>query len=280
MQYENPLVPEGINTTDEHPLKEFAILSVGVILVVVFFMGLITLAVELSARFVPFEYEQQMVSSVLQKDPSKSTPQERYLQALADKIAQAQELPKEMVITVHYEDDDIKNAFATLGGHVFIHRGLVEQLSNENALELLLAHEIAHIKYRHPLKSLGSGLLMQIFWAIISGSSDPSALASISQLTSLSYSRSNETQADEEGLYCVFQLHHDVNGASELFQALIDQQSDSDFSPPKYLSTHPDLAERIIHLKKLAIKKGWSAQKKIKPLNLIFKKVSTTSGSE
>ncbi len=270
MQYENPLIPEGINTTDEHPLKEFVTLSLGVILVIAFFMGLITLAVELSARFVPFEYEQQMVSSVLQKIPSKSTPQERYLQALADKIAQTQNLPKNMIITVHYEDDDIKNAFATLGGHVFIHRGLVEQLSNENALDLLLAHEIAHIKYRHPLKNLGSGLLMQIFWAIISNSSDPSSLASISQLTSLSYSRSNETQADEEGLYSVFQLHHDVNGASELFQMLIDQHNGSDFSPPKYLSTHPDLAKRIKHLKKLAIEEGWPSQNEPKNLPLVF----------
>jgi predicted Zn-dependent protease len=44
------------------------------------------------------------------------------------------------------------NAFATAGGHIFVCRGLMEALTNEDALAAVLAHEIAHIQLRHSVE--------------------------------------------------------------------------------------------------------------------------------
>jgi len=171
-----------------------------------------------------------------------------------------------MNIKIHFIDEETVNAFATLGGHILIYRGLLEKLSSENALTMLLAHEIAHIKHRHPIKSLSSGLFLQIFWSMLSNSSQSLDMITFTQLTSLSYSRSNETEADKEGLFSVYQIYQDVNGATDLFQTLIKYQQHSGFTPPEYLNTHPDLEKRISTLKNLAEKNGWSAEKPLIPI--------------
>ena len=46
-------------------------------------------------------------------------------------------------MTVHAVQDPTVNAFATLGGHVFVFTGLVDSLDSENGLAMVLAHELA-----------------------------------------------------------------------------------------------------------------------------------------
>lgn len=67
----------------------------------------------------------------------------------------AQGLPASIKVTVHYIDEPVINAFATIGGHVFIYRGLIDAITSENGLSMVLAHEIAHINNRHPIAALG-----------------------------------------------------------------------------------------------------------------------------
>lgn len=261
MQYENPEIPEGINTTDESPLKEFALLSSGLLLLTFIIIFIVLAVIEYAAQFVPIEFEQHLVSPVVENYAQEPTPTQIYLQTLADKIAVAQNLPPEMNISIHYIDDDTVNAFATLGGHVVIYKGLLEKLPHENALTMLLGHEIAHIKLRHPIKSLSSGIVLQIIWAMLSGSSDTTGIINITQLTSLSFSRDNETEADEEGFQAVQQIYQDVNGATDLFKTLMDEQSPSNLSMLEYFSTHPDTQSRIKHLNQIAEKNAWPAIK-------------------
>merc|ERR1711879_567360 len=53
---------------------------------------------------------------------------------------------KALPVRVHYlADQDMPNAFATLGGHIFITRGLLDSVESENGLAMVLAHEYGHI---------------------------------------------------------------------------------------------------------------------------------------
>ncbi|MDX2504138.1 MAG: M48 family metallopeptidase [Gammaproteobacteria bacterium] len=261
MKYENPEIPEGINTTDESPLKEFALLSSGILLITSAVIFLIVLLTEYTAQFIPFEFEQHLVSPIVEEYTQPSTPTQQYLQRLADKIVLAQKLPPEIKIKIHYVKEDRINAFATLGGHIVIYRGLLEKLPNETSLSMLLGHEIAHIKYRHPIKSLSSGLILQLLWIMVSSNNDVTGILDITLLTSLSFSRDNETEADEEGLHSVYNVYQGVNGATDLFKALQEAQADSSFTPLEYFSTHPDTNSRIIHLDELAEKNAWPTDK-------------------
>jgi predicted Zn-dependent protease len=67
-----------------------------------------------------------------------------FVSAVGNKLAAASDRP---TLTWRFTvlDSPLENAFATLGGNVYITRGLLIYLRNEHDLAAVLAHEIAHI---------------------------------------------------------------------------------------------------------------------------------------
>ena len=148
--YENPQIPEGINVSPTHPLKDFALLLGGVSALIVVAVLALSFAAGYLVRFVPFEQERALASSIdanwlKQSHSADDKRREQYLQALGRQLAAAMDLPAEMQITVHYASDDTVNAMATLGGNIVVFQGLIDTVDSENALAMVLAHEIAHI---------------------------------------------------------------------------------------------------------------------------------------
>ncbi|MDX1514311.1 MAG: M48 family metallopeptidase, partial [Gammaproteobacteria bacterium] len=156
LEYSNPKLPEHINTSRDHPLKEFAILTGGVLLALLAAIVILVLSADYLTRYIPFRYEQGLARSI-EASFDKPHPFENVLKPLGTRLAEAMALPPDIEVTVHYVDEDAVNAFATFGGHVVIYRGLVDRLESENALAMVLAHEIAHVKHRHPIRTLGRG---------------------------------------------------------------------------------------------------------------------------
>ena len=254
MEYDNPIIPEGINTSKENPLKEFFILTIGIFSAIFIVFALLAYLANYLALYIPFETELRLSKTLtdhlfLEKDLSPNQHQETqlYLQQLADKIAIAQGLPAEMKIIVHYTDDETVNAFATLGGNIFMFRGLLEKLPNENAVAMVLAHEIAHIKYRHPICSMSRGVIIGLALATINGNFGNSiaqeALTNGTGLAGLKFSRNQENQADQEALKTLVKLYGHVNGAKMLFNVL--EKESQGIKTPAFLSTHPLSNQRI-----------------------------------
>ncbi|HIQ16115.1 MAG TPA: hypothetical protein EYH38_11225, partial [Leucothrix sp.] len=91
--YHNPKIPEGINSTKEHPLKEFSILLLGTIVLVVVASLVLGFSGSWLAGKIPFSAEVKIASmyDITQHTDSKKHPQlTQYLQVLADKISKAQ----------------------------------------------------------------------------------------------------------------------------------------------------------------------------------------------
>ncbi|MGH1471080.1 MAG: M48 family metallopeptidase [Cellvibrionaceae bacterium] len=268
--YRNPKIPEGINVSPDHPLKEFAWLiaavSLGVICLVVF----LAFAAEYLVRFIPFETEVKLAKQfnstlfdVEKKDSDSEQHRqhekiESYLQELANKISIHQELPEGMAITVHYIDDDTVNAFATLGGHIFMFRGLIEKLSSENALSMVLGHEIAHIKHRDPIVSLGRGITIGLALASLTGFGDSSfsqgLVGNVGLITSLKFGRDQETEADSEAMKALHQHYGHAIGADEIFS--IFKKIHGKNITPEILTTHPMDDRRIAAIKDFNKKLG------------------------
>ena len=269
MEYSNPKLPEGINTTREHPLKEFAVLSAGILLVIVVVVTALAFSADLLARRIPFSYEQAMVSSYPGSAPP-AHPADEILQPLALRIAEVMELPEEMTITVHYQDSETVNAAATVGGHIVLFRGLVSELPSENALAMVMAHEIAHIKQRHPIRSLGRGavlwLSLMAVLGVEGGDFTSSAMTGAGILTLLTFSRSQELEADREALAAVDTLYGHTAGALDLYQVLLERSHGSAEELPAFLSTHPLTHDRIRELEAIQKDQGWSTTGITKPL--------------
>lgn len=267
MDYQERLPPEGINTSKNSPLKEFTILLGGLILVTVVSIGLIAMFAGTIATYVPFEVELVMAESYADEDAETPAEVAAYLTSLTERLAALSDLPPGMRITMHYVDDDMVNAFATLGGNIVIFRGLLEKMPNENVLAMVVAHEIAHVKHRDPIASLARGVLVQLVLNAVTGSSNADlVLGTTGLLTLLSFNRDMEEDADEQALRTLNVYYGHVAGAAELFAVLHD--SDDMTNVPEFFSTHPMDERRIEDLNGLAVRKGWSTRGKATPLPL------------
>jgi len=187
MQYSNPQIPEGINTTKINPLKEFIVLAGGIMITTVVVLAVLIMFIDFFADKIPFSWEKNIpVSKIVGESKARATPV--YLQNLTQNIAQKRDLPAGMDITLHYINDDTVNAFATLSGHILIVKGLLLKIKSEDELAMVIAHEIAHVKYRHPIRRHSHGVVVNLGMSLIGASSRDAAgglLGGRSWLTSL-----------------------------------------------------------------------------------------------
>jgi predicted Zn-dependent protease len=262
VDYSNPEIPEGINTSKQHPLKDFFILSIGVLGSIALCAFLLGLFAERLALHIPFSVEQELLESIEFEDPGKSNAEvQDYLNDLTSELLPHIALAEDITVQVTYVDDSIENAFASLGGQVWIYRGLIELLPNENALAMVIAHEIAHIQQRDPIIALGRGVVVGLFLTAIAGSSTDRFVSSVvsdtGSLTVLGFNRKQEQRADEIALKAIAEYYGHVNGADELFKAFLKQEDKHDSLTPEFFSTHPLSDDRIKEIKIQADKNNW-----------------------
>ena len=267
MNYSNAPVPEGTNITQQNPFKQLLMLGgilAGILLVSVF---IIMKAASWGATYIPFEYEVMLAEHLglaqlgrleeSMSDESKTagsgTEQQAideaqaYLQKLVDAIARAQNIPNNMPLTAHLVLDDTVNAYATIGGHMFFHQGLLEKLKSENALTMLIAHEVGHIYNRDPVRATSGALLTGLFieW-VTSGSGVGSVFVGdqAARLVVSGFSREQESQADAFALSALQRLYGHSNGGGQLFEVLLDEGASSS-GVAGFWSSHPETQARL-----------------------------------
>ncbi len=269
MKFSNPKIPEGINTSPDHPLKEFAWLLGSVSLLIVIVISVLGFMAEFLATRIPFSYEMELAGRFADTNPDPS-PTRDYLQEIADRLAAAQDLPGEMKITVHYADPEIANAFATLGGHIVIYRGLVEKMRSENALAMVVSHEIAHIKHRHPVVALGRGVTVGIALAALTGVSAnimaDRVIGNAGTLTDIGFSRSQESEADATALAALVAVYGHANGSTDVFKTFMEINHSQPLNPPEFLSTHPNPENRIESIAQQIAGYGWQPTGSLTPI--------------
>ena len=269
MDYSNPEIPEGINTSQQHPFKDFLILTTGVLGSIALCAFLLGLFAEQLALYIPFSTEQELLKKIdIEEDSVESNPEiQDYLNKLTAQLLPHINLPEEMTVQVSYVDDSIENAFASLGGQISIYRGLIKLLPNENALAMVIAHEIAHIKYRDPIVALGRGIVVGLFLTAIIGNNTDRFVGSIindtGTVTVLGFNRQQERRADETALKTLASYYGHVNGADALFKEFLKTEDEFDSHTPEFFSTHPLSDNRINDIQTQADKNNWATEGKL-----------------
>jgi predicted Zn-dependent protease len=267
VKYENRLPAEGINSSRENPLKEFAWLVAGSIGVIVMLVFIVSLAAQWIAPRIPYKYEAKLAAAL---PPFATAPNseagrnvQAELQAIADRLAAHMQLPDGMTVRIGYRDEHTVNAFATLGGQAVFFRGLVAKLDSEDALAMVMAHELAHLKYRHASAALGRGVAVGVILSIISadlGSSAANSVLSTAGLaTVLSFNREQEREADDAALRALHAEYGHVGGAIDLFNIFLKlpaTQRESGVASVEFLRTHPLTANRLAAIKQWAAQNG------------------------
>jgi beta-barrel assembly-enhancing protease len=155
-------------------------------------------------------------------------------------------------------DDDTINAFATPGGHVFVHSGLISHMECEAQLAAILCHEISHVTGRHISKRMSQtkGLTMLTLAGMVAGAMIGGPVGSAIVMGSmagtvqaqLAYSREDEREADGVGLDYLVQTGYDPRAMAESFNILLHHSWQSPAEVPTYLKSHPGLADRMTNV--------------------------------
>ena len=142
----------------------------------------------------------------------------------------------------HVAQDASINAFALPGGIIVVHTGLIDATRRPEELAGVLAHEIQHVEQRHSLRAAFKQLGLSGLWALLTGDVGSTIIGQAAlQLTSLQFSRSDESSADAVGLKTLAEHGIDPQGMIDFF-ATMEKQGGA--KPPAFLSTHPADRER------------------------------------
>ena len=167
------------------------------------------------------------------------------------------------------DDPKTINAFCMPGGKVVVYTGIINLAQTEDALAVVMGHEIAHALAHHGNERMSQGLVAQLGMSSlqVALSQNPSqtnnlllaaagAGAQIGVL--LPFSRKHESEADEIGLYLMSMAGYDPYAAAPFWQRM---NQSAGARPPEFLSTHPDPSKRSEKLKQLVPKARGYAMK-------------------
>lgn len=266
----NPQPPEFINSPKEHPLKNFVwmLATLGIILAIIFLV--VTLAADKLAPLVPFSWEPKITLNA-----EESLQDEAHQEALASlktlgqALAEKSDLPEDMDVTFHLMDMPEANAFATLGGQIYVTTGLLSAVDSENALSMVIAHEIAHIKHRDPIRSAGRGVLINIVLGALGLSDNSAALQTLvmpsATMTQLSYGRKMETNADASALTTLAAYYGHVNGSQGFFKGILNERAEKKYM--EWFSSHPMTQNRIDAINEHAQVQGLNLSGELTPMS-------------
>jgi predicted Zn-dependent protease len=176
---------------------------------------------------------------------------QRYVSQVGQRLARASErpnLPWQFTVV----DEPAVNAFALPGGYIYITRGILAFLHDEEQMAGVLGHEIGHVTARHSAQqytkatSAGLGLTLLSIFVPEARSLQGAAETALGVLF-LKHGRDDELQADRLGAQYTAKTGWDPRGVAGMLRTLerLDVASGSRKGVPNWLSTHPAPGDRV-----------------------------------
>ena len=170
--------------------------------------------------------------------------------------------PQPFPFSFYIVDDGQFNAFATPGGNIFVHRGLITSLDNVDELAGIIGHESAHAACRHVSQMIDrskvvnmgtlAGVLAGVLVGVAGGADAGQAVAmgsmAVGQTSMLAYSRENETEADQLGILLTQAASFSPRGLLTGLEKIRSQDWYGSEKIPGYLKTHPGSSDRIVFI--------------------------------
>lgn len=166
---------------------------------------------------------------------------QNYVVGIGERLLPYSDRADELAYTFQVIEDEQVNAFATMGGYIYVTTGLIEFADNEAQLASVVGHEIGHIDGKHLLQQIRADAVRR--GITTAAGLDPGTIAQIGVelLRERPSSREDEYDADQRGLIIMGNAGYAQSAMPDFMQKLADQ----DGSPPEFLSTHPDPENRV-----------------------------------
>lgn len=149
------------------------------------------------------------------------------------------------------------NAFACPGGIIFITRGMLTTVRDEEQLAAVLAHEIAHINHRDGIAAISQARWTEALTVIGARAAREYGPQEVAQLVNIfegsiddvfktivvnGYSKSQERSADQKAVVLLARTGYDARALKDLLDTIAAKDKDSGGG---MLKTHPPTSDRI-----------------------------------
>jgi predicted Zn-dependent protease len=192
----------------------------------------------------------------------QSSPKYKVVEEIGREIAKSSGVDFNWEFNVIDEPKTV-NASCLPGGKILVYTGIMPVAKTEAALAAVMGHEVAHATLRHGAERMSSQLAL----AGLATAADISLQDSENRQLwmgalavgagfgiLLPYSRSHETEADKVGLRYASKAGYDPSAAPAFWERMGGKGG---ATPPEFLSTHPDPANRSKALEK-QVAEVWS----------------------
>jgi Putative Zn-dependent protease, contains TPR repeats len=149
--------------------------------------------------------------------------------------------------TFQVVEDRNLNAFATMGGFVYINTGTIASADNIAQLASVIAHEIGHIAGKHALEQMRQMAIARGIATVAGVQDDRLVNIGVQLALRLPRSREAEFDADRRG---VFNLAR-AGMAPQAMPAFMQKLERGDGGAPDFLRTHPATSDRIAALNEI-----------------------------
>ena len=193
-------------------------------------------------------------------DPADAPEAYGHLERMRDAILQSDDIrfAEDFAWEIYLiDDDETLNAFAAPGGYIWVYSGLMRFLDREDDLVGVLGHELAHADRRHSTNQLTKAYGASVLLGVLFGD-EPGLIPQIANsLLQLSFSRSDETEADAFSVEYLCDTDYASNGAATFFEKLLEGGG---IGVPEFLSTHPSSETRVDDINAMADDLGCSTE--------------------
>jgi predicted Zn-dependent protease len=166
-----------------------------------------------------------------------------YVNEIGQRLAATSDRPN-IPYTFQVVDNNGVNAFASMGGFVYIQTGLIRAARNEAELAGVMAHEIGHITGRHAINQMRQAAIASGVAGALRVNRDTLVNLGVQLALQLPNSREAEHDADRRGFHNMGRAGYDTTG----FITFMQQLERGSGSPPEFLSTHPNPGNRVNNL--------------------------------
>lgn len=163
-----------------------------------------------------------------------------YINQIGQRLAKTSQR-SDIPYTFQIVDDNGINAFATMGGYVYLNKGLIAAADNEAELASVIGHEIGHIAARHGIEHMRDSAVAQGLLSAAGLDRSDAVQIGVELAVSRPNGRSDELEADRFGLINMTKANYAPAGILGFMQKLLQAGG----STPSFLSTHPATSERI-----------------------------------
>lgn len=163
-----------------------------------------------------------------------------YINQIGQRLAKTSQR-SDIPYTFQIVDDNGINAFATMGGYVYLNKGLIAAADNEAELASVIGHEIGHIAARHGIEHMRDSAVAQGLLSAAGLNRSDAVQIGVELAVSRPNGRSDELEADRFGLNNMIKANYAPAGILGFMQKLLQAGG----STPSFLSTHPATSERI-----------------------------------